>query len=83
MKRKICRSHIKIKIKLFKNKVILAQCSFRLKTREHCQDKITSKSNNIIIKRVLIHLIEYYIQRALIVVIKHNLQIIKVKQIRI
>lgn len=83
MKRKIYRSHIKIKAKLFKNKVILIQCCIKLKTRELCQDKIINKLNNIIKKRVLKHLIELFTQIAIIMETKLNFKVIKHKQIRI
>jgi hypothetical protein len=83
MKRKIYPSLIKIKAKLFKNKVILVQCSFKLKTSELCLDRIINKLSNIIKKRVSKHLIEYCIQRAIIMEIKHNLLVIKIKRIKI
>ena len=83
MKRKIYLSHIKIKAKPSRNKAILARCYFKLKIKEQCQDRIINKLNNIIKKRVLKHRIEYKTTRASIMEIKHNLQVIRAKQIKI
>jgi len=83
MKRKIYLSHIKIKAKPSRNRVILAQCYFKLKIKELCQDRIINKLNNIIKKKVLKHRIEYITTRASIMEIKHNLQVIRAKQIKI